>query len=40
MTDSAGREFSKICFMAPFLRVSLFAEDDVSFSTIVEVLPA
>lgn len=30
MTDSAGREFSKISFMAPFLRVSLFAEDDVS----------
>lgn len=30
LTDSSGREISKISFMAPFLRLSLFAEDDVS----------
>lgn len=30
LTNAPGREFSRISFMAPFLRLSVFAEDDVS----------
>lgn len=30
ITNSPGREFAKLSFMAPFLRLSVFAEDDVS----------
>ena len=29
ITKSAGKEFSRICFISPFLRISVFAEDDI-----------
>lgn len=29
ITNSAGKEFSRICFISPFLRISVFAEDDI-----------
>lgn len=28
ITKAAGKEFSRICFISPFLRISVFAEDD------------
>lgn len=31
ITESAGREFARISFMAPFMQLSVFAEDDVSY---------
>ena len=30
LTNAAGREFSRLTFISPFLRLSVFAEDDVS----------
>lgn len=30
LTLMVGREFARISFMGPFLRLSVFAEDDVS----------
>ena len=30
MSDAIGKEFSRLSFLSPFFRLSVFAEDDVS----------
>ena len=35
MSDAIGKEFSRLSFLAPFFRLSVFAEDDVSFNQMI-----